>query len=395
MNKWEEVKFDTFILLKRGYDLPQNKAKEGKYPVIASTDLRGSHSEYKAKGPVVTLGRSGSIGKVQLIKENSWPLNTTLYVKDKKGNNIYYIYYFLKTIDFERFNSGAGVPTLNRNHLNSLRIRVPKIEIQDKIVDILSNYDDLIENNKKRIEVLERATEGLYKEWFVRMRFPGFEKTRFVKGIPVGWEAKKVEEIITFDIGGGWGNDVIDKKFAHKAYVIRGTDIPNMKYGDFNYDTLRYHKESNLIQRKLIDGDIIFEASGGSSNQRLGRTIYITDEVLSMYDENVICASFCKLIRLDSTYLAWFFYCNLNYAYKTEILSTYEVQSTGISNFGFSNFKKHYCILVPDENLIKEFYYKTYDMYKNVNMIWEKNQNLIKQRDLLLPRLMNGTIEVK
>ena len=184
MSKWREVRFDSFIVLKRGYDLPLSKAEAGEYPVIASTDLRGTHKEFKIRGPVITLGRSGSIGHVQYINENAWPLNTTLYVKDMKGNNIKFIYYFLGIIDFERFNSGAGVPTLNRNHLNSLKIQIPDLKTQKKIADILSTYDELIENNNKRIKILEKTAEEIYKEWFVRMRFPGYQNTKFEKGIP-------------------------------------------------------------------------------------------------------------------------------------------------------------------------------------------------------------------
>jgi len=169
----DKIRFDDFIKLNRGFDLPDSQIEEGEYPVIASTSVKAYHKEYKVEGPMVTTGRSGSLGKVVYTEGRCWPLNTTLYVKDFKGNNPRYVYYFLQTMHLEQFNAGAGVPTLNQNHLHSLKILVHTKEGQRKIASILSTYDSLIENNTKRIKLLEQMAENLYKEWFVRFRFPG------------------------------------------------------------------------------------------------------------------------------------------------------------------------------------------------------------------------------
>lgn len=310
-----------------------------------------------------------------------------------------FIYYYITQQSFVNYLAiiakGTAYPAVYVNDFKNAKIKIPDLETQEKIAHVLSTYDKLIENNNKRIEILEETAEEIYKEWFVRMRFPGHEKAIFEKGIPKGWEVKKVGELISFDISGGWGKDEPEGDYVEKAYVIRGTDIPNMIYSNINYELLRYHKKTNLKNRRLKEHDIIFEVSGGSANQYLGRTYYITNEILSMYDEDVICASFCKLIRLDNKYLSWFFNNYLKYARDMGILSTFEVQSTGISNFRFDNFKKHHKILVPSDKLIKEFYDLTYDIFKEINKLGKQNQNLKKQRDLLLPRLMNGTIQVK
>lgn len=174
------------------------------------------------------------------------------------------MYYYLKILGLDKYNTDAAVPGLNRNLAHNIKIQIPDLETQEKIAHILSTYDELIENNNRRIQILEKSAEEIYKEWFVRMRFPGHENTKFEKGIPEGWEVKRIGNIISFDIGGGWGKDEKENDFIKKAYVIRGTDIPDMKCGKFNYEMLRFHKESNLRSRRLEDGDIIFEASGGS-----------------------------------------------------------------------------------------------------------------------------------
>ncbi|MBK7888414.1 MAG: restriction endonuclease subunit S [Bacteroidetes bacterium] len=134
-----EVKyFKDFIKLNRGFDLPEEKIKEGSYPVIASTSIKGYHNQYKVKGPIITTGRSGSLGTVLFVNQDGWPLNTSLYVKDFKSNEPLYLYYTLKLIDFESFNTGAGVPTLNQNHLHKLKMWVADEVLQKKFKKWLS-----------------------------------------------------------------------------------------------------------------------------------------------------------------------------------------------------------------------------------------------------------------
>lgn len=143
------MKFEDFIELHRGYDLPKKKRKNGQVPVIASTGINGTHNVAKIKGPGVVTGRSGSIGKVQYIKDDFWPLNTTLYVSDFKGNNPEFVAYWLERFDLKRFSSGSAVPTLNRNELANVEICVPNREEQDKIIAILEPFERKIELNQE------------------------------------------------------------------------------------------------------------------------------------------------------------------------------------------------------------------------------------------------------
>lgn len=143
------MKFEDFIELHRGYDLPKKQRKNGQVPVIASTGINGTHNVAKIKGPGVVTGRSGSIGKVQYIKDDFWPLNTTLYVSDFKGNNPKFVACWLERFDLKRFSSGSAVPTLNRNELANVEICVPNKEEQDKIVAILEPFEKKIELNQE------------------------------------------------------------------------------------------------------------------------------------------------------------------------------------------------------------------------------------------------------
>ncbi len=199
MSTFNNTTFQNFVTLQRGFDLPKQDRKEGEFPIVASTSVQGYHAKYKVKPPGVITGRSGSLGFVQYLDVPFWPLNTTLWVKDFKGNDPKFAYYFLKTLSLERYNSGAGVPTLNRNHLDALDVAIPPLPTQRKIAAILSAYDDLIENNLRRIKILEEMAQNLYREWFVKFHFPGHEQTRFVDSplgkIPEGWEVLRVKDI--------------------------------------------------------------------------------------------------------------------------------------------------------------------------------------------------------
>src|SRR5574344_1185178 len=116
-NLWRDDIFDNLVRLKRGHDLPNQNIVSGKFPVVASSGIKDFHNDFKASPPIVVTGRSGTLGEVQYITEKSWPLNTTLYSISFRDNLPKYVYYYLKEMHLENFNAGAGVPTLNQNHL--------------------------------------------------------------------------------------------------------------------------------------------------------------------------------------------------------------------------------------------------------------------------------------
>ena len=107
-SKLKKIFFKDFVTLQRGFDLPKKDMVSGPYPVFGSTSIIGYHNQYKVLPPGVVTGRSGSLGEIQYIQEKYWPHNTSLWVKDFKSNHPMYVYYFLKTLDLSRFNSGVG-----------------------------------------------------------------------------------------------------------------------------------------------------------------------------------------------------------------------------------------------------------------------------------------------
>ena len=176
LTSFNEGELGDFIKLKRGYDLPHRDRKPGTIPIISSSGETGFHNVAKVEGPGVVTGRYGTLGEVFYVESNYWPLNTALYVQDFKGNSPRFISYFLKTLGLGEKNAAGAVPGVNRNVLHKMRVTLPSLPIQTRIADILSAYDDLIENNNRRMALLEEAIHLLYREWFVYLRFPGHER---------------------------------------------------------------------------------------------------------------------------------------------------------------------------------------------------------------------------
>ena len=166
-DEWRATTLGKIVSLQRGFDLPTGERKRGPYLVIASTGPVGTHDRAMVRGPGVVVGRSGSLGGGQFIKRDFWPLNTTLWVKDFNANDPRFCYFLLKSLDLKRFNAGSGVPTLNRNHIHPLPVRVPPVSEQRTIGNILGALDDKIELNRRMNATLETMARALFRSWFV------------------------------------------------------------------------------------------------------------------------------------------------------------------------------------------------------------------------------------
>jgi len=294
----------------------------------------------------------------------------------------------------------TGQTELSRVRLGSeINISLPPLPVQRKIAGILSAYDDLIENNRRRIVLLEEMAQALYREWFVHFRYPGHEQDALVESalgaIPEGWGVKAFGELLKYHIGGGWGKDVPDEEYTERAYVIRGTDIPSARYVSVANCPLRFHKKSNIASRQIQVKDIIFEVSGGSKGQPVGRALQVSQQLINAFDEDLICASFCKILRVKEEIIrpeVLFFH--LQEIYRDGRIEKYQVQSTGIINFKFVYFLENEMIIIPSTLIQEQFVEIINPMLETVQVLGAKNANLRRTRDLLLPRLIGGELDV-
>lgn len=392
------IQFRDFIILQRGFDLPKHSRDEGEYPVIAATGIHGSHSEFKVNPPGVVTGRSGSLGEVVFVERPYWPLNTTLWVKDFKENQPRYVYYFLKTLDLKRFNSGAGVPTLNRNHLDTLVVKIHDRQNQQKIAAILSAYDNLIENNLRRIKILEETAQTLYREWFVKFRFPDHQKVKMVDSpmgkTPEGWEIIPFSELLSSTLGGGWGSEKPSTKESHEVGVIRGTDFNVVKLGDISQLPNRYISEKSFEQRKLLAGDILVENSINAKSRSSGNSISITNGFLQRLGKNIIGASFCRVFRPKDLQLSHLIQVHMKYLFKEGKMAFYQnVAANGIANFQTARFLSQEKIALPTQPELRKYGADMFELLNN-SMLADKNYYLRQTRDLLLPKLISGELDV-
>ncbi len=172
-NGWEVKRLGDVCTLQRGFDLPTHSRFSGIHPLVSSNGITDWINEWKVKGPGVITGRSGSIGNIHFVEENFWPLNTALYIKDFHGNYPRYVYYLLRQFDLGRFSSGAGVPTLNRNHVHDeLVLTSSSLAEQQRIVAILDEAFAAIakakanaeQNLKNAKELFESYLQGVFEQ---------------------------------------------------------------------------------------------------------------------------------------------------------------------------------------------------------------------------------------
>jgi type I restriction enzyme S subunit len=215
--EWREVPLGEVITLQRGFDLSAQNRNPGKVPIVSSSGITGYHNEVAVPGPGVVTGRYGTIGQVFLIKEDFWPLNTTLWVKDFHGNDPQFISYLLRTVDFRSCSDKSSVPGVNRNDLHRIPVLRPPLPEQKAIASILGALDDKIELNRRMNATLEAMARALFQSWFVDFDpvrakldgrqpagldpataalFPASFQDSPLGPIPLGWKAQSVPDAV-------------------------------------------------------------------------------------------------------------------------------------------------------------------------------------------------------
>jgi len=347
-------------------------------PVVSSSGITGYHDEAKVNGPGVVTGRYGTLGQVFFVNEPFWPLNTTLYVQDFKGNDPRFVSYFLRGMGFSARSVAAAVPGVNRNDLHRLPVARPPIDEQRRIASILSAYDDLIENNTRRIQILEAMAQAIYREWFVEFRFPGHEGVRLVDSalgpIPEGWKILRLGDVVDVNarvIRGG--NDLQD---------INYIDISAVAQGEFGWTNMEYAVAPGRARRLVASCDVMW------STVRPNLRAYAL-----ICEPPSNCVASTGFAVLTARAVPWSY---LFAVVTTDAFVSYLVNHATGSAYPAVTGRtfEQAPLIVPDENSVAAFHRVVGPMHQLVAKLRSMSRNLRQTRDLLLPRLISGEIDV-
>lgn len=386
---WEKVKLiDCCVSIADGDHQPPPKSETG-IPFVTIANIVNNQFDFtnsmfvpnyyyekldskrKAQKGDILYSVVGSFGIPVFIKDNKpFVFQRHIAILRPNGNiDARFLYYTMLSRDFymkaDAAAIGAAQRTVSLTALRNIEITVPPIETQRRIADIVSAYDDLIENNRKQIKLLEEAAQRLYKEWFVDLRFPGHVHTKITDGVPEGWKRRKLVDIAQVQYGYAFDGSLFNSQKIGTP-IIRIRNIPQGQTED-------YTPENVDSQYLVYNGDIIVGMDGEFHiNTWAGDTAYLVQRT-------------CRIKALTSDlngFLLWAIYEPIKYFEKTVVGAT-------VAHLG----KKHIDtveILVPTE----KFYLPFKSLFEARLLLMNQNRALAEARDRLLPKLMSGEVEV-
>jgi type I restriction enzyme S subunit len=377
MNAWQEVKLKEICKFKYGSNLPASSRIEGNYPVYGSSSIVSHHIDYYVKGPGIIVGRKGTVGKVQYSPIDFFPIDTTFYIEHNLNKvDLKFLYYRLQISGLDTMNSDAAVPGLNRIAAINQRIDLPPLPTQRKIAKILSNYDDLIENNLKRIKLLEESARLTYEEWFLRFRIDGKKlDIDAATGLPFGWGKRKLTDVI---------------KLNPLTKTEKGVEHPFIPMGSLS--------ETNMvitdIEKRIPKGGTKFK----NLDTLLARITPCLENgktgfVQCLKDGEVATGSTEFIVMRATEVISPYYIYSLA---RTDGFREIAIQSMsgsdGRQRVKVKVFEK-ILLNIPDNEILHKYHLNMKAVFEEVQVLINQNQLLKEARDILLPRLMTGMID--
>jgi type I restriction enzyme S subunit len=364
--------------IKYGFGLPEPKRVTGSIPVYASSGHVGFHNEAKVNKPSIIIGRKGNVGSLYYSNTPSFPIDTAFFIDEpKEGFDLKYIFYLLKSINLPRYGGDSAVPGLSRDTIYSLSIEAPTLPTQNKIAEILSAYDAKIENNNKIIKNLEAIAQTIFYEWFVKFRFPGYEKVKMVESemgeIPEEWDFMKISEFCE-TYGGGtpstknseyWENGKISwatptDMTALGTIFIDKTQKKITQAGLENSSTRILHIGSILMTSRATVGVLAISKIPITTNQGFIACVCDSQE--------------------KTDFLFWWLKNNVKMIKDLAGGSTFPEISRGV----FRNIG----LLIPSQEIILKFSDTIQPFHGEIYLLQRQNVALKESRDQLLAKLV-------
>ncbi len=375
---WVECQLGEILTLKRGYDLPHSNRKDGDVPVVSSSGITGYHNVAKIDGPAVVTGRYGTLGEVYYVEGECWPLNTALYVQDFKGNRPKFVYYFLQSVLKGMQSDKAAVPGVNRNDLHARKVRCTKEHsIQAAVEELISPYDDLIENNLRRIQLLEESARLLYQEWFVHLRFPGHEQVKITDGVPEGWTPALLPDVI----------DVDPRTPIEKGKDIWYVPMSSLSETAMTANLSDFELRTKHTNVKFKKNDVLLaRITPCLENGKTGYAYFLAED-------EVACGSTEFIVLRGKRVPSEFVYCLArSYPFRENAIKSM-TGSSGRQRVQNSCFEK-YAVPLPPNRILDEFVQVVQSNFEQIRNLMAQNAKLDHARDLLLPKLMSGELTV-
>jgi type I restriction enzyme S subunit len=365
MSEWREVRLGDVLTLQRGFDLATRDRVEGPVPVVSSSGVTGWHNEAKVEPPGVVIGRYGSLGSVHWVTEPFWPLNTALWVKDFKGNDPRYVSQLLATLTLDG-SSASAVPGVNRNHLHRLPACVPPLPVQRRIAAVLAAFDELIEINERRIELLENLARSLYREWFVRTPDP--ERDASIERVPL----TDLAELIKGPVQPGRQPDVEFEHFSLPA---------------FDDGALPVRQAGSTIKsgKTRLNGPCVLMAK---LNPRIPRVWFAVPETNS-----AICSTEFLAWRGTAVSNSWLWALISGPELRDRLIGAAGGTSTSHQRVKPADVAG-YLVRRPDPLALGRFNALAEPGLEEVVTLRHANRALARTRDLLLPRLVTGKLDI-
>ena len=381
---WTQTNLGEIINISKGKAITKKDSKEGPYPVILGGREPAYYiDKYNHTGKAVVVSRSGaSAGYVSFWNEPIFVTDGFL-IEPKSEVSIDYLYYLIKAHECELMGlqGGSAIPHVTPKIINGISVSIPNNETQSRIANILAKYDDLIENNQKQIKLLEEATQRLYKEWFVDLRFPGYEDCKIIDGIPEGWEKTTIGQFLNVKSGYAFKSEW----WQTSGYpVVKIKDIVDNTIDVSGVDYVAPEHTSKIPEFLLQKGDVVIAMTGAT----IGK-IGLVPEVDNLYTNQRVGKIFPKEELKQPSPFLFCFYSQKSITDQIIALSSSSSAQPNISGRQLESFE-----IKADINVINEFCEVTQPFFEKINSLYKQIDLLKQARNRLLPRLMNGEIEV-
>lgn len=353
----------------------------GDIPIYGGNGILG-YTNKSNNDSCVVIGRVGAYcGSVYYEANKCWISDNAIAANEKNNADIKFIYYLLKTLNLNQRHIGTSQPLLTQEILNNIECFLPDLETQKKIAKVLSALDDKIEQNNAINHNLQQQAQAIFRSWFIEN-----EES-------ISWPYGVFADLLTGIVGGDWGKDSPAGNNTEMVYCIRGADIPEVCAGNKGKMPIRYILLKNYLAKRLVEGDIVVEISGGSPTQSTGRVAVISKALLDRYDKGMVCTNFCRALKPLAGY-SMYIYHYWQYLYDKGVFFSYENGTTGIKNLDINGFAETEPIIIAPIKEIKKFDELCQNIYSKIYANGLENEKLAILRDTLLPKLMSGELDV-